>query len=45
MSIKIPVIGYGSHVILEYAMIGLVLGVYRRPQLTTSLRETRYAAD
>ncbi|MGO4528337.1 FtsW/RodA/SpoVE family cell cycle protein [Paenibacillus sp. 2TAF8] len=30
MSIKFPVIGYGSHVILEYAMIGLLLGVYRR---------------
>ncbi|WP_434751415.1 permease prefix domain 1-containing protein [Paenibacillus amylolyticus] len=30
MSIKFPFIGYGSHVILEYAMIGLLIGVYRR---------------
>ncbi|SCZ05558.1 cell division protein FtsW, lipid II flippase [Paenibacillus polysaccharolyticus] len=30
MSIEFPLIGYGAHVILEYAMIGLLLGVYRR---------------
>ncbi|WP_366296277.1 FtsW/RodA/SpoVE family cell cycle protein [Paenibacillus sp. AN1007] len=30
LSIRFPLIGYSSHVILEYAMIGLLLGVYRR---------------
>ncbi|MDM5278055.1 FtsW/RodA/SpoVE family cell cycle protein [Paenibacillus silvae] len=30
LSISFPLLGYGSHVILEYAMVGLLLGVYRR---------------
>ncbi|MNP66648.1 Cell cycle protein [compost metagenome] len=30
ISIAFPFIGYGTHLIFEYAMIGLLLGVYRR---------------
>ncbi|MEK4366356.1 FtsW/RodA/SpoVE family cell cycle protein [Paenibacillus sp. FSL M8-0212] len=37
VSVTFPFIGFGSHVILEYAMVGLLLGVYRRKD-TISLR-------
>lgn len=37
VSVTFPFIGFGSHVILEYAMMGLLLGVYRRKD-TISLR-------
>lgn len=30
VSVTFPFIGFGSHLILEYAMMGLLLGVYRR---------------
>ncbi|MEO2259429.1 FtsW/RodA/SpoVE family cell cycle protein [Paenibacillus amylolyticus] len=37
VSVTFPFIGFGSHLILEYAMMGLLLGVYRRKD-TISLR-------
>ncbi|WP_339784168.1 FtsW/RodA/SpoVE family cell cycle protein [Paenibacillus sp. FSL R7-0313] len=37
VSVNFPFIGRGIHIILEYAMVGLLLGVYRRKD-TISLR-------
>lgn len=40
LSVVFPFIGYGNHLIFDYAMIGLLLGVYRRKD-TVSLRNEK----
>ncbi|MBM6386556.1 MAG: FtsW/RodA/SpoVE family cell cycle protein [Paenibacillus sp.] len=40
LSVLFPFIGYGNHLIFDYAMIGLLLGVYRRKD-TVSLRNEK----
>ncbi|WP_413409298.1 FtsW/RodA/SpoVE family cell cycle protein [Paenibacillus amylolyticus] len=39
ISIAFPFIGYGTHLIFEYAMIGLLLGVYRRKDTISKKNE------
>lgn len=40
LSVVFPFIGYGNHLIFDYAMIGLLLGVYRRKD-TVSLKNNK----
>ncbi|MEO2203766.1 FtsW/RodA/SpoVE family cell cycle protein [Paenibacillus pabuli] len=40
LSVVFPFIGYGNHLIFDYAMMGLLLGVYRRKD-TVSLRNEK----
>ncbi|MFS0869444.1 FtsW/RodA/SpoVE family cell cycle protein [Paenibacillus xylanilyticus] len=40
LSVVFPFIGYGNHLIFDYAMIGLLLGVYRRKD-TVSLKNEK----
>ncbi|MET3942546.1 rod shape determining protein RodA [Paenibacillus sp. PvP094] len=40
LSVVFPFIGYGNHLIFDYAMMGLLLGVYRRKD-TVSLKNNK----
>ncbi|WP_339242113.1 FtsW/RodA/SpoVE family cell cycle protein [Paenibacillus sp. FSL R5-0517] len=35
ISITFPLIGYGNHLMFDYAMLGLLLGIYRRKDTTS----------
>lgn len=39
LSISFPFIGYGNHLIFEYVMLGLLLGVYRRKDTISTKNE------
>ncbi|RAJ00711.1 cell division protein FtsW (lipid II flippase) [Paenibacillus pabuli] len=39
LSISFPFIGYGNHLIYDYAMLGLLLGVYRRKDTISKRNE------
>ncbi|ETT37457.1 cell cycle protein [Paenibacillus sp. FSL R5-192] len=39
LSIVFPLIGYGNHLLFEYAMVGLLLGIYRRKDTISTINE------
>ncbi|KGP80536.1 MULTISPECIES: FtsW/RodA/SpoVE family cell cycle protein [unclassified Paenibacillus] len=39
LSIVFPLIGYGNHLLFEYAMLGLLLGIYRRKDTNSKRNE------
>lgn len=39
LSISFPFIGYGNHLIFDYAMLGLLLGIYRRKDTISTKNE------
>ncbi|MFB8373882.1 FtsW/RodA/SpoVE family cell cycle protein [Paenibacillus taichungensis] len=39
LSIVFPLIGYGNHLLFEYAMLGLLLGIYRRKDTVSKKNE------
>lgn len=39
LSIVFPLIGYGNHLLFEYAMVGLLLGIYRRKDTNSTINE------
>ncbi|MCW3791851.1 FtsW/RodA/SpoVE family cell cycle protein [Paenibacillus sp. LS1] len=39
LSIVFPLIGYGNHLLFEYAMVGLLLGIYRRKDTISKKNE------
>lgn len=41
LSIVFPFIGYGNHLMFDYAMLGLLLGVYRRKDTISKKNEKR----